>query len=85
MDSKPRLASERRRKVYGKHLVIVAMPAHAMKDDRERCLAAGMDGYVSKPIKLKELTDTIAALTIASPNPDGGSAWLEHSWTGFWQ
>ena len=41
---------------------IIAMTASAMKGDRERCLAAGMDGYVSKPIRDKELFDTIEAL-----------------------
>jgi signal transduction histidine kinase len=41
---------------------IIAMTASAMKGDRERCLAAGMDGYVSKPISDKELFDTIEEL-----------------------
>ena len=41
---------------------IIAMTASAMKGDRERCLAAGMDGYVSKPIRDKELFDTIEDL-----------------------
>ena len=42
---------------------IVAMTAHAMKGDRERCLEAGMDGYVSKPVQSKVLYETIEAMT----------------------
>jgi CheY-like chemotaxis protein len=46
-----------------KRLPIVAMTAHAMKGDRERCLSSGMDGYISKPIRSKELFEIVSALT----------------------
>jgi signal transduction histidine kinase/CheY-like chemotaxis protein len=53
----------------GKHQPIFAMTAHAMKGDRERCLEAGMDGYISKPIQPAELTAMLQSLSL--PAPDG--------------
>jgi CheY-like chemotaxis protein len=53
---------KREREMPAHPVRIIAMTASAMKGDRERCLAAGMDGYVSKPIRDKELFRTIEEL-----------------------
>src|SRR5262249_54084731 len=55
----------------GWHVPIIAMTAHAMKGDRERCLQAGMEGYVAKPIQAKELFEAIASL---APRGEGATA-----------
>ncbi len=52
-------AIREREKTTGKHIPIIAMTANAMMGDKERCLAAGMDAYVSKPIQIKELVAVI--------------------------
>ncbi|HEY5313724.1 MAG TPA: response regulator, partial [Pirellulales bacterium] len=56
----------------GKHIPIVAMTAHAMKGDRERCIEVGMDGYISKPIEAAQLyraIETYVPRTVAAAPP----------------
>ncbi len=50
-------------KTTGRHVPIIAVTAHALKGDRERCLAAGMDGYIAKPIQAAELLKQVESIS----------------------
>ena len=60
----------KKEKDSGTHTPIIAMTAHAMSGDRERCLAAGMDNYISKPIHGRELLDLVTKYLQAAPPAD---------------
>jgi signal transduction histidine kinase/CheY-like chemotaxis protein/ligand-binding sensor domain-containing protein len=64
MDGFEAVATIRTKEGARAHIPIIAMTAHAMKGDRERCLAAGMDAYLSKPIQPKELLQVIKSLAL---------------------
>jgi CheY-like chemotaxis protein/HPt (histidine-containing phosphotransfer) domain-containing protein len=67
------LIRERERQT-GAHVPIIAMTAHAMRGDRETCLTAGMDGYISKPIRATKLFETLHAIVERTVSSNIGDA-----------
>ena len=61
------IRNRERNKAGGGHIPIVAMTAHAMKGDEERCIEAGMDAYVTKPVRMEALLEAIGNLTRTAP------------------
>ena len=64
------VAIREKEKLSGGHIPIIAMTAHALKGDLDRCLSAGMDGYVSKPIRTSELFAAVERLSANSTLPN---------------
>ena len=54
---------------HGRRIPIVALTAHAMKGDKERCMEAGMDEYLSKPVQAAQLLETVGRLAVQKAKP----------------
>jgi PAS domain S-box-containing protein len=67
-------AIRERERADGSHVPIVALTAHAMRSDEERCLRAGMDAYIAKPIQPAMLIETIERLVARVAEPIPGEA-----------
>ncbi|MDG3005454.1 response regulator [Paludisphaera mucosa] len=75
MDGFEATAAIRRGEVdTGRHLTILAMTAHAMDGDRERCLGAGMDGYISKPIRAQQFLAIVGGHAVPAAMAETGES-----------